>query len=87
MSVWKASNERVVIQVIEKPKETDTGIILPEKTKNGPVSQGIILAVGGEVKGLLPGDRAFFESKYATQVEGGVVSIEAISVLAGVRDE
>lgn len=83
---WKATADRVVVQVIEPAKQTESGIVLPEKTKE-PVKQGIVLAVGGDVGTILPGDRVFFEAKFATGVGGGIVSVQGVDVLAGVRDE
>lgn len=84
---WKAAGDRIVVQIQEQKKVTDTGILLPDKMKIGTVQTGVIIAAGPDAKGVQVGDTVFFEAKFAIEVAQNIKSVELVSVLAAVRDE
>lgn len=85
--IWKAGGDRIVVQIEEAPKQTETGIILPDKLKSAKVQTGTILARGPEASGLAVGDRVYFEERFSIEIEPNVRSVELPSVLAAVRAE
>lgn len=84
---WKAAVDRVVIRPDEIKKQTASGLYLPDKTANGPVARGIVLAAGPAADGVKVGDTVFFFSRRATEVEQGVASVNAEDIVAINREE
>lgn len=83
---WKAAGDNIVVRVVARPTQTESGIILVDKMKVA-VDTGIVLAAGPEAKGVMPGDIVFFDVKGATKILDGVVSIQVTDALAINREE
>lgn len=84
---WKAYSDRVVVKVDERPKQTASGIVIPDKVKGGKIGLGYILAKGPQAQGVQVGDRVSFQTSGAHEVEEGVVSLNVDYILAAQRDE
>jgi len=53
---------RMVISPAIPEFKTDSGIVIPDQAKKPP-DEGLCLAVGSEIKGVVPGDRVKFEKR------------------------
>lgn len=85
--VWKAADDRVLIERIEsKEKTTEGGLVLPEKVGQG-VQRGIVLASGPNAAGVKPDDLVYYMQKSAIPVEIGIFSVYASDVIAIQREE
>ncbi|MGX7593430.1 GroES family chaperonin [Candidatus Karelsulcia muelleri] len=62
-------SERVLIKPLKAENKTKSGIIIPEKAKENP-QEGIILAVGKEVKNTLlkVGEKVLFKKYSGTKI-------------------
>lgn len=83
---WKAYSDRVIVGVDAKPTQSAGGIILPERTRNGKIGTGVILAAGPQALGVNVGDRVSFQTSGAHEVEDGVVSLNVDFILAAQRE-
>jgi len=59
--------DRVLIAPADTATETPGGIVLPDTSKERP-QNGVVLAIGPDVKQAARGDRAYF-SRYAERME------------------
>jgi len=73
--VGKPLGDRVIVKQEEAEEESAGGIIIPESAKEKP-ERGIVIAVGGKVTELAPGDTVLF-GHYA----GIIVKLKGVDYL------
>lgn len=85
----KPLNGRVVVEVFDE-KEAYTekhGLHLPDTDRDlVPVQRGIVLRTADDVKGILEGDRVYFQRYGGSEIEEGVIVMFAMDIMA-VRED
>jgi co-chaperonin GroES (HSP10) len=83
---WKCAIDRVLVDVPPPPKETASGIVIPDRAATGSLRTGTVLAAGPQARNVKPGDVVYFVTKQATLIESGpgsdVISVSAEYVYA-----
>ena len=59
--------KRVLVERVEEPKTTASGIIIPDNAKEKPLS-GEVKAVGAEAEGVKVGEKVVFAKYAGTEV-------------------
>ena len=77
--------DRLVIKPVVQEEVLASGIVIPDKVREGVIC-GTVIAAGPDAKNVLPGDIAVFETKYAREIEKDIFSIDATGVLALKRE-
>jgi co-chaperonin GroES (HSP10) len=74
---WKASGDRVLIDVPPVATKTQAGIVLPDKFRGDKVGTGIVVAAGPQALNVKPGDTVYFNRTPAavTPIDGTIVSV------------
>lgn len=85
--VWKAADDRVIVQREARKTQTESGIVIPDKAKDGRIVKGTVLAVGPKARGVKVGDTAYVAVAQSFEVEPGILSVNADFIAALVREE
>ena len=75
----KPLGARILVERGEAKKETDSGILIPDNSTEKP-QDGVVIAVGPEVKDLRPGARVLLPKYGGTTIEEEGVEYTLISV-------
>lgn len=83
---FKPLGERVLVERLEEDTKTASGIIIPDNAKEKPL-EGIVKAIGKEVKEVKVGDTIVFGKYSGTEVklEGKEYLILKLEDVLGVR--
>ncbi|MDE7174867.1 MAG: co-chaperone GroES [Helicobacter sp.] len=83
---FRPLGERVLVERLEEDTKTASGIIIPDNAKEKPL-EGIIQAIGSEVKDVKVGDKVVFGKYSGTEVklEGKEYLILKLEDILGVR--
>lgn len=65
---FKPLGERVLVERLEEDTKTASGIIIPDNAKEKPL-EGIVQAIGNEVKEVKVGDKVVFGKYSGTEVK------------------
>ncbi|MBD5164854.1 co-chaperone GroES [Helicobacter sp.] len=65
---FKPLGERVLVERLEEDTKTASGIIIPDNAKEKPL-EGVVQAIGNEVKEVKVGDKVVFGKYSGTEVK------------------